>query len=95
MLTVTAVDYDTNGYGVAKYDGFVVFVRGLMVGEEAEVQVINSRRNYAYAKVRRLITFSSQRVTPKCPIASACGGCQIQHFSVDEQARYKQAIVKT
>jgi 23S rRNA (uracil1939-C5)-methyltransferase len=94
MLTVTAVDYDTNGYGVAKTEGFVVFVRGLMVGEEAEVQVINSRRNYAYAKVRRLITFSSQRVTPKCPIASACGGCQIQHFSVDEQARYKQAIVE-
>ncbi|MGB7595750.1 MAG: 23S rRNA (uracil(1939)-C(5))-methyltransferase RlmD, partial [Erysipelotrichaceae bacterium] len=94
MLTVSAVDYDTNGYGVAKTEGFVVFVRGLMVGEEAEVQVINSRRSYAYAKVRRLITFSKQRVTPKCPIASACGGCQIQHFSIDEQARYKQSIVE-
>ncbi|TFG83628.1 MAG: TRAM domain-containing protein [Erysipelotrichales bacterium] len=57
MLTVTAVYYDINGYGVAKTEGFVVFVRGLMVGEEAEVQVINSRRNYAYAKVRRLVTF--------------------------------------
>jgi 23S rRNA (uracil1939-C5)-methyltransferase len=94
MLTVTAVDYDTNGYGVAKTDGFVVFVRGLMIGETAEVQVINSRRNYAYAKVRRLITFSDQRVTPRCPIASACGGCQIQHFALQEQARYKQTIVE-
>ena len=93
MLTVQAVDYDTNGYGVAKTEGFVVFVRGLMVGEEAEVQVINSRRSYAYAKVRRLITFSPERVTPKCPIASACGGCQIQHFSATEQAKYKQTIV--
>ncbi len=94
MLTVSAVDYDTNGYGVAKTEGFVVFVRGLMIGETAEVQVINSRRNYAYAKVRRLITFGDQRVTPRCPIASACGGCQIQHFSIDEQAKYKQTIVE-
>ena len=94
MLTVTAVDYDNNGYGVAKVDGFVVFVKGLMKGEEAEVQVVSSRRNYAYAKVRRLITFSDQRVTPKCPIASACGGCQIQHFSTFEQASFKQNIVE-
>ena len=94
MLRVTALDYDTNGYGVAKTEGFVIFVRGLMIGEEAEVQVLNSRRNYAYAKVRRLITFGSQRVTPRCPIASACGGCQIQHFSIQEQAKYKQTMLE-
>ena len=88
-LTVTAVDYDNNGFGVAKDAGFVLFVKGLMVGETAEVQITALRKNYAYAKVRRLIQHSSQRVTPRCPIASACGGCQIQHFSVEEQANFK------
>ena len=40
ILRLTAVDYTEQGLAVCKVDGFVVFVKDMLVGEEADVQLL-------------------------------------------------------
>ncbi len=95
LLTLTAIDYTESAVGVAKIDGFVVFVNGLMVGESAIVRIEKVTAHHAFGSVTELITPSPDRVIPRCPIADQCGGCQLQHMSASHQLAFKKAHVQS
>ncbi len=95
LLTLTAIDYTENALGVAKVDGFVVFVNGLMVGESAIVRIEKVTAHHAFGSVTELITPSPERVIPRCPIADQCGGCQLQHMNATHQLAFKKAHVQS
>lgn len=86
--------YTHEGHGVVKIDGFPLFVKNMMVNEEAEIIATMVKKNYGFGRVVRLIQSSDQRVTPKCSLAKVCGGCQLQHMSALEQASFKHQKVK-
>lgn len=90
----TCIDYSIDGLGILKVDGFSLFVKNLMVGEEAEVIVTALKKNYGFAHMKTLIKASLERVIPICPLFPRCGGCQIQHFSSQAQAHFKENSVK-
>jgi 23S rRNA (uracil1939-C5)-methyltransferase len=92
-LTLTAVDMNHQGYGVAKVDGFVVFVKGMIVEETARVKIVKIFKNYAYAILLELLTESEHRVKPVCSVYQTCGGCDLMHVSADFQKTIKYRIV--
>ncbi|MGM3160939.1 23S rRNA (uracil(1939)-C(5))-methyltransferase RlmD [Dickeya undicola] len=92
-LTVTANDLDPFGQGVARHQGKTLFIPGVLPGEQAEVQLTEEKRQFAHARLRRLLTTSEERVTPRCPHFSTCGGCQQQHVSQPLQHRSKAAAL--
>lgn len=94
--TFTAVceNYTYDGMGVVRLDGFPFFVKGLMQGEKAFLVVTKVKKTYGYARVVELLDESLQRVTPSCPLAKRCGGCQLQHMSYEEQLTFKQHKVQ-
>ena len=94
ILSLKAVDYTEQGLAVCKVDGFVVFVKDMLIDEEAEVQILKVNKNLAYGRVKEFIKKSDERVVPTCPIAYSCGGCQIQHMSFSHQLTFKQNHVK-
>lgn len=89
VVTVTADDLDASGQGVARHQGKAVFVPGLLPQETAEVLITEQKRQFAHARLKRLITRSPQRVTPRCPHFAACGGCQQQHADIELQQQSK------
>ncbi len=91
--TVTVEDIAFGGEGVARVDAFVVFVPFVMVGETAEVEITEVRKNFARARLHRLIMPSSERVPPACAHFGACGGCQYQHVAYPAQLRLKRKQV--
>ncbi|ACT05693.1 RNA methyltransferase, TrmA family [Dickeya chrysanthemi Ech1591] len=93
-LTVTVNDLDPFGQGVARHQGKTVFIPGVLPGEQAEVQLTQDKRQFAHAVLRRLLTTSDERVTPRCPHFSVCGGCQQQHVDQSLQHRSKAAALK-
>lgn len=95
LMNLTAIDYTENALGVAKIDGFVVFVNGLMVGETAVVRIEKVTAHHAFGTVTELITTSPDRVIPRCPIADQCGGCQLQHMSPSHQLAFKKSHVQS
>ena len=89
-LVVEIVDLSSEGAGVAKVDGYPIFVKDTLVGEKVEILVLRANKNYGFGKAINIIEASSDRVEPKCPVASKCGGCSIQHMSYDCQLKYKK-----
>lgn len=86
--------YTNEGFGVIKIDGFPLFVKGVLRSERVQLLVLKVKKNYGYAKVLEIIEESKERVKPFCPLFKQCGGCQLQHMSVKEQAYFKQEKVE-
>lgn len=88
-ITVTIEDLDPFGQGVARHNGKAMFVSGALPGEQAEVSLLEDKRQYARAKATRITNPSAERVAPRCPHFGVCGGCQQQHVSVALQEQSK------
>lgn len=94
LVEITIEDIGADGEGIGKYQGYTLFVKDTVVGDKARVKIIKTGKTYGYARLMELIKPSISRVTPKCPIASQCGGCQIQHMDYSKQLEYKENKVK-
>ena len=70
-------------------DSFVVFVPFVIVGETVEAEITEVKKNFARAKLLRVVTPSPERVAPECRYFGACGGCQYQHIAYAAQLRFK------
>ncbi|MFS0785891.1 23S rRNA (uracil(1939)-C(5))-methyltransferase RlmD [Shouchella sp. 1P09AA] len=93
-LTVTIEDLTHDGSGVAKVDGYALFIPQALPGEKAEVKVVKTKKGYGFGRLMNLVEESPHRVEPPCPIFHQCGGCQIQHMDYDAQLHMKQKQVK-
>ncbi len=94
IVAAKCIDLSFEGKGVAKYDQGIVFVDGLFPGEEAEVEITYTRAGSNFGKIKKLITFSKDRIQPRCPVCTACGGCQFQQLSYQAQLAFKKNKVK-
>ena len=94
-ITVTVESIAAGGDGVARAEGFVVFVPRSAPGDIGVVNIA-MRGSFARAPFERLVTPAPTRVEPPCPhyTIDQCGGCQIQHMSYDAQLEAKQGIVR-
>lgn len=95
MLTVTCHELDAFGQGLARHQGKVIFIAGLLPGEQAEVRLTGEKRQFSRAQVVRRLNDSPDRVTPRCPHFGVCGGCQLQHASQALQQRSKAAALSS
>jgi tRNA/tmRNA/rRNA uracil-C5-methylase (TrmA/RlmC/RlmD family) len=89
QITLTIHDLAFGGEGVGRLDEFVVFIPFVITGETVEAEITEVKKNFARAKLLRVITPSSQRVEPQCRYFTKCGGCQYQHIAYEEQLRAK------
>lgn len=94
IVRLTIEDIGTEGEGIGKIDGFTLFVKDAVVGDEIEAKIMKAKKNYAYARLEKVITPSPFRVEPKCAYHKQCGGCQIQALSYEKQLEFKQSKVR-
>lgn len=98
-VTVTPDRLVAGGEAMGRLDdGRVVFVRGVLPGEEAEAVVRNDRKDFVRAELASpddVTEPSPQRVVPTCPHRVAgCGGCGWMHLDTRHQLEAKVEIVK-
>ena len=79
------------GRGLARMDGCVVFVSGVLPGETVSARITRRRKNFAEAELIRIEVPSPRRVEPACPLAGTCPGCCYQHADYAEELRLKEA----
>ena len=87
-------DIGTNGEGIGRVDGYTLFIKDAIIGDEVEAKIIKAKKNYGYARLMNIITPSKDRIEPVCPVARQCGGCQIQEMDYQAQLRFKKELVK-
>ena len=90
LVILEITDLTEEGQGVGKSDGLVFFVKDSVMGDVVEARILKVKKNYAYAKVEKLLEASPYRVTPLCPVAGKCGGCQLQHLSYEKELAWKE-----
>ena len=90
LITLEITDLTEEGQGVGKKDGLVFFVKDSVMGDKVEARILKAKKNYAYAKVEKLLEASPYRITPLCPVAGKCGGCQLQHLSYEKELAWKE-----
>ena len=82
------------GFGIAKLDGYVIFVEGACPGDRVKVKIGKKNKNFANAKILEIVTPSKHRIEPICPMQKVCGACQLQFIDYDYQLVLKKQIVE-
>ena len=90
---VTIENFGANGEGVARLDGYAVFVPYSLPGETVRVRIVKAKNGYAFAKVVEVVEPSPLRRSAECPVFYKCGGCNLQHIKYGEQLKIKSSAV--
>ena len=78
-LSIDSLAY--GGNGVARLNGFVVFVRRGLPGDRVRARVTKVKRNHAEALAVEVLQPGPQRVDAPCAHYPACGGCRFQDLA--------------
>jgi 23S rRNA (uracil1939-C5)-methyltransferase len=81
------------GNGVARLDGFVVFVRRGLPGDTVKARVTKVQRRHAEAVATEIVTPGPVRVDAPCAHYPECGGCRFQDLAYDTQVATKHQWV--
>ncbi|HEY0297244.1 MAG TPA: 23S rRNA (uracil(1939)-C(5))-methyltransferase RlmD, partial [Bordetella sp.] len=92
VLNIESLDLEARG--IARRDGKVIFVEGALPGERVTVSTVRRKPSYEIARVDEVLSPSSQRVEPRCPHFSVCGGCAMQHLEPSAQVAIKQRALE-
>ncbi len=83
-------DLTAEGEGIAHVDAFALFIKDAVPGDTVECRVMKLKKNYGWAKLLSVVTPSPDRIPADCPVARACGGCQIREMEYQAALRFKQ-----
>ena len=87
-------DYAAEGKSLAKVEGKVIFIEGVVPGDVVDVQLLKSKKDWAEGRPIHFHSYSTDRVEPFCSHFGVCGGCQWQMLPYDKQLFYKRQQVE-
>ena len=90
-LNITSLTSD--GDGVGRAGELVFFVPNTAVGDIIRARVLKVKKNVGFARVEEVLTPSSDRIEPDCPVSRSCGGCVYRHISYEAELSAKRQKV--
>ena len=94
VYTGTVEGYSSEGLGIVKLDGAVVFVPRSVRGEEIDLKITKVMKTAAAGEIVKIRKASPERANPECPHFGKCGGCDFQHLSYTEELWAKRQRVQ-
>ena len=94
VIEIIVDGFAHGGEGVGRIDGKVVLVAGALPGERVRVSVTEDHPRWSRARLVEVLLPSVDRVTPPCPIAQDCGGCDLQHVAPAAARALKTRVVR-
>jgi 23S rRNA (uracil1939-C5)-methyltransferase len=75
-------------------DGQALFVRGAAPGDRIRLGAVEKQRGTLRASAYELLELSVDRVTPECPVAASCGGCDLMHMARGAELTQKASMLR-
>ena len=94
IYTGTVEGYSSEGLGIVRLDGAVVFVPGTVRGETVDLKITRVMKTAAAGELVRVHEPSPERSEPECPHFGVCGGCDFQHLTYTEELWAKRQRVQ-
>ena len=91
------VDIIDNGYqgeGIAKVNGFTIFVPNAIKGEKIKILILKVLSSHAFAKIIEIMEESKNRANVDCKSYKRCGGCNLRHLKYESTLELKKEIVQ-
>jgi 23S rRNA (uracil1939-C5)-methyltransferase len=82
------------GSCITRIDGKAVFVPFSLPGETLELEITDSRKDYSFARITKVLAPSPHRVDPVCPLFGICGGCTLQMADHEYQKSLRLSVLK-
>lgn len=94
QYTVRIEGVSSDGSGVARVEGYTVFVPYTAAGDTALIEITDTKPRFGTGRLVEIIEPSADRIEPKCAAYSECGGCRLMHMNYAAQLRAKQAVIE-
>lgn len=91
---VKIIDQGFEGEGIAKIEGFTIFIEGAIKGEKCRILIVKVTSSHAFGKLVEILEKSKYRVEPDCATYKRCGGCNLRHIDYEETLNIKQNTVQ-
>lgn len=91
---VDIIDNGFEGEGIAKIEGFTIFIPNAIKGEKIKILIVKVLTSHAFGKIIKIIEKSKYRVEVDCSTYKRCGGCNLRHIDYDETLNMKQNAVQ-
>lgn len=82
------------GEGLAHHGGSTVFVPFVLPAERVRATAVEEKKKFIRARPEQILEPSPQRIAPRCPHYTVCGGCDYQHIPYEAQLKYKPEILR-
>lgn len=92
---VEIIDNGFDGEGIAKINGYTLFIHGGIKGERVRVKILKALASHAFGKIVEIIEKSHNRIEADCDTYKRCGGCNLRHIQYGETLKIKQNMVQT
>ncbi|MDD2716912.1 MAG: 23S rRNA (uracil(1939)-C(5))-methyltransferase RlmD [Candidatus Wallbacteria bacterium] len=92
-LKLEVLKFANLGYGLAKLEGFTIFIPEGIPGDLLEAGITELKKNYAFARIRKIVSPSPFRKAPPCPAFPMCGGCDYLSLEYTRQLFFKNALL--
>jgi len=86
----TIEDVTLDGQGLIRREGKACFIHGALKGERVMARQTGRKRRFDSAEVVEILEPAPGRVEPPCEFFGLCGGCKLQHASVELQRQIKE-----
>lgn len=93
--TVEIIDNGYNGEGIAKIDGFTIFIPNAIKGEKVKILILKVLTSHAFGKITEIIEKSKHRKESDCTTYKRCGGCSLRHIDYEQTLKMKQNAVQS
>ncbi len=90
VVELTVERIAVGGKGVARIDGYAVFVPRGLPGQRVRAMIIKRKRSFAEARVEAVLAPGHDEVAPRCSHTGTCGGCTWQHLDTARQLEVKR-----
>lgn len=91
---VEIIDNGYEGEGIAKIDGFTIFIPNAIKGEKIRILIVKVLSSYAFGKILEIIVESQYRIEADCDVYKRCGGCNLRHIEYEETLNMKRNAVQ-
>ena len=92
---VEIIDDGFQGEGIAKINGFTIFVQGGLKGEKVRILILKVLSSHAFGKITQILETSCKRCEPDCKSFNRCGGCTLRHIEYKETLEIKKNTVQS
>ena len=94
VYTAVIDGYSSEGLGIARVNGAVVFVPHAVRGEEIDLRITKVMKTSCAGEIVKIHNPSPERMEPECPYAGKCGGCAYRHLTYPEELWAKRQRVQ-